>query len=106
MSNSPDTLTRIELGAGMVKKIFGHIDSALHVAHLSKIYGLLRTKNVPNTDVLEFTSTVPGSIYIVTHPVGYNQWPKGGLDAYTALICVLNTLKVLVFLSHGWCLTS
>ena len=49
-----------------VKKALGRQDSGLL---LSKIYGLLRTKGVPHTDLLHSTPTV-GGIFITTHPLG------------------------------------
>jgi hypothetical protein len=86
MFRSPDGLIRIEVGAMLVKKRFKPQNSVLHVAHLSKIYGLLRMKVVSHTDFLRSTSTVP--MFTTTHPVELGQWPNDDRDAYTVLVCV------------------
>jgi len=98
MPYSPDTLTRIEIGGNLVKKTFMNTGSAAHVCFLSEIYRLLRRKNVPHTDFLRTTSIdslSPRYPYITTSPVGLDQWPEDGRDAYNAVHCVLEALKVL-----------
>jgi len=92
---SPDTRTRIEVGGMLVKKTFMKPDSAEHVAFLSRIYGVLRRKNVPHTDFLQSASFQPGNSSIITRPVGLHQWPDDGCDAYNALFYILVALKVL-----------
>lgn len=64
---------------------------------------MLDKKKVPNMDKLH--SIHPNEGYILTTPVGDSQPPETGQAAYTAIVCVLESLKVVVFLIYGQYLT-
>jgi hypothetical protein len=86
--------TKITLGATVARKQFHHWDAADRVAKLVDIYKLLKEKQVPNVDALHRFSQEPGSFYVITKPVGVDVSPKSGFEAFAAIVCLLQALKV------------
>jgi hypothetical protein len=96
--HSSDGLTRITIGA-VVMKEFEHPDGVARVLNLVKIYQLLKEKRVPNVDALHEYSTEPP--YVMVTPVAMDQTPQSGFEAFNAVVCVLQALKV-CFILPQW----
>jgi len=61
---------------------------------LIDIYKLLKDKQVPNVDVLCKHYTGPSSPYVTMTPVGMDAIPKSGIEAFNAVVCILQALMV------------
>jgi hypothetical protein len=86
-------LTRLTIGAA-VKKEFMHSDGVARVLKLVDIYKLLEEKVVPNVDALRNYSREPPCPYVMVTPVGIDEYPESGIDAFAAVACILEALKV------------
>ena len=81
----------------VVKKEFRHTDAADRVYKLVGIYNLLKRKNVPNVDTLVSFNIEPEENqypYVHLSPVGVDAMPHSGAEAFDAVVCVLEALKV------------
>ena len=78
----------------VVRKRFKHPDANARITKLISIYDLLSAKNVPNTDSLKAFSQSSPDYSITTEPRGEHLIPKTGLEAFNAITCVLEALKV------------
>ena len=65
-------------------------DATQRISNLTKIYSLLKEKGVPNVDTLQATE----GNRVFLSPVGLDVWPRSGSEAFNAMLCVLNALKV------------
>jgi hypothetical protein len=92
-SNREGGLVKISIGA-VVRKEFRHPDAVAHMSKLIKIYGLLKSKHVPNVDSLDRAETHGDYPHVQLSPVGYETLPKSGSEALNAVVCVLEALKV------------
>jgi hypothetical protein len=92
-SNREGGLVRLNIGA-VVRKEFRHPDAVARVSKLIEIYKLLKFKQVPNVDTLEHAETREHYPYVVLSPVGYDVPPSSGSEAFNAVVCVLEALKV------------
>jgi hypothetical protein len=85
---------------GVVRKEFRHSDAVYRVSKLIEIYNLLKIKQVPNVDSLDRAQIVgdaetQGSHpYVQLSPVGCDALPGSGEEALSAVVCVLQALKV------------
>ncbi|PVF99943.1 hypothetical protein CPB86DRAFT_796109 [Serendipita vermifera] len=84
--------------AAVVRKEFMHEDAAERVSKLVEIYDLLKSKGVPNVDTLEgfdarYTKNSYPHVYL--SPVGLDKHPESGSEAFDAVFCVLEALKVM-----------
>ena len=92
----PEDLTRITIG-GAAKKEFMDADSVTHVRKLVDIYKLLEETQVPNVDALyDYSSSGRPYPYITVTPVGMDAIPLSGSEAFNAVICILQALKVYI----------
>ena len=80
----------MSIGGGVVMKEFLTFHATRFISHLTKIYNLLKDKDVPNVDTLQGTE----GNRIFLSPVGLDVWPSSGSEAFNAMVCVLNALKV------------
>ena len=78
----------------VVKKEFRHPDAATHVSKLIEIYNLLKLKQVPNVDILYHAEIREKCTYVLLSPVGRDVSPNSGSEAFNAVVCVLQALKV------------
>ena len=80
----------MSFGGGLVMKEFMTHDATQRISNLIKIYNLLKDKGVPNVDTLR--SSEGNRIFL--SPEGLDVWPSSGSEAFNAMLCVLNALKV------------
>ena len=92
----------IEYFTSNVRKTYGLDDGKERVEHLIAIYASLVSKCVPNVDRLKNSEIqhyvrryVHGS-YVDLEPRGIDEGPKSPLDVRNAVVCVLDTLKVVL----------
>jgi hypothetical protein len=78
----------------VVKKEFKHPDAVARVSKLIDIYKLLKLKQVPNVDALDHAETAAEHPYVLLSPVGCDASPNSGSEAFNAVVCVLQALKV------------
>ena len=78
----------------VVKKRFVHDDAGQRVSRLEKIYKLLSIKKVPNVDHLVSCDSKSSPPYVNLLPVGSPGPPESGAEAFSAVVCVLEALKV------------
>jgi hypothetical protein len=78
----------------VVKKEFRHPDAATHVSKSIEIYNLLKVKQVPNVDILDHAEIREECPYVLLSPVGCDVSPNSGSEAFNAVVCVLQALKV------------
>jgi len=74
------------------------IDGKERVKHLQTIYAALASKGVPNVDRLkrsEIWHNTRGS-YADLEPIGKNRSPQSPKDIRIAVMCILETLKVVL----------
>jgi hypothetical protein len=99
LSNRDGGLVRINIGA-VVRKEFRHEDALARVSKLIEIYDLLKSKQVPNVDTLDRAETVDDGKteefypHVQLSPVGCDVAPKSGSEAFDAVACLLQALKV------------
>jgi hypothetical protein len=86
-------LVRLNIGT-VVRKEFRHPDAIARVSKLIEIYNLLKFKQVPNVDTLDHAETREHYPYVVLSPVGFDVSPNSGSEAFNAVFCVLQALKV------------
>ena len=79
---------------GVVKKRFMRGDAGQRVSRLEIIYGLLSSKKVPNVDSLVSCDPNGSPPYVTLSPVGSPGPPDSGAEAFSAVVCVLEALKV------------
>ncbi len=65
-------------------------NAAERVSHLTKIYKILKDKGVPNVDTLDNSE----GNHVFLSPTGWDVWPNSGSEAFEAMVCMLNALKV------------
>jgi hypothetical protein len=78
----------------VVRKEFKHADAVKRVSHLVEIYELLKLKKVPNVDTLQSFDIKSANPHVYLSPVGIDTLPESGLEAFDAVFCVLQALKV------------
>jgi hypothetical protein len=83
----------------VVKKEFRHPDAAARVRKLVEIYELLKLKQVPNVDTLDRAEIREEYPYVLLSPVGCDVSPSSGSEAFNAVVCVLQALKVRCYIS-------
>lgn len=94
MLDSEDGNIKVAVGKVVMKEFLG-VDRVHHVKHLQKIYKLLESKHVLNVDKLDSVDTSnPARLCIFLSPVGHDVWPSSGDECFSAVVCVLQALKV------------
>ena len=78
----------------VVKKRFMRDDAGQRISHLEIIYGLLSSKKVPNVDSLVSCDSHSSPPHVNLSPVGSPGPPDSGAEAFSAVVCVLEALKV------------
>ena len=78
----------------VVLKEFMGDNGAECVTKLIKIYEILTSKAVPNVDALVKANLQNGYPSVELEPVGVAGLPDSGLQAYCAVVCVLEALQV------------
>ena len=81
-----------------MRKTYGiedKVDGEERVKHLWAIYATLASKGVPNVDRLMDWDSIRGS-YADLEPRGKDQSPESPTDIRNAVMCILETLKVVL----------
>ena len=78
----------------VVKKQFMGADARQRVSRLETIYKLLSIKGVPNVDSLVSSDPNRSPPHVDLSPVGSPGLPDSGSEAFSAVVCVLEALKV------------
>ena len=78
----------------VVTKQFTGTDARQRVSHLEMIYKLLSSKRVPNVDSLVRSDPNGSPPHVHLSPVGIPGLPNSGSEAFSAVVCVLEALKV------------
>jgi len=90
--DSEDGKVRVTLGKVVMKEFLGG-DAVDRVNKLTEIYKLLKDKRVPNVDGLD-TAEIGVRRRVFLSPVGLHVYPSSGEQAFDAVFCVLQALKV------------
>lgn len=90
------------IGAVVQKQFMRPRREVIHcVTHLVDIYNVLAQKQVPNVDTLVEFNVDVNHPYVVTEPVGIDQFPESGTELFNAAVCVLEALQVSsIFVLH------
>ncbi|PVF98299.1 hypothetical protein CPB86DRAFT_733261 [Serendipita vermifera] len=72
-----------------------HTDAVERVSKLVEIYDLLKSKDVPNVDKLKSSDIEHDHPHVYLSPVGIDTLPNSGSEAFCAVVCVLEALKVM-----------
>lgn len=88
--------TQMIIGAVVQKQFMRPRREVIHcVTHLVDIYNVLAQKQVPNVDTLVEFNVDVNHPYVVTEPVGIDQFPESGTELFNAAVCVLEALQVM-----------
>ena len=99
-SKSSDGGKTLEFFTSFVRKTYGTVEGEVRgeerVEHLQAIYAALVSKRVPNVDRLKESKirhSTCGS-YVDLEPRGEDHSPESPTDVRIAVMCILETLKV------------
>ena len=92
--DSKDGNVKVAVGKVIMKEFLG-VDCIHCIKHLQKIYKLLKSKHVLNVNKLDSIDTSnPACLFVFLLLVGHDVWLSSGDKCFSAVVCVLQALKV------------